>query len=154
MDAAIIFDSGVGRVTGYSLSGRKDVADAVKQAIEPTKSLNANELTFDAEIGTDNFDFLLEGVPTLVANQDPANYMLNYHAASDTFDKVDFAELKKNVAIAAITAYALADAPARLGHRQSRAEVEQVLKDTGLDASLKAEGAWLEWENGERGRQP
>ena len=63
MDAAIIFDSGIGRVTGYSLSGRKDVADAVKQALEPTKSMNANEITFDAEIGTDNFDFLLEGVP-------------------------------------------------------------------------------------------
>ncbi len=80
--------------------------------------------------------------------------MLNYHAASDTFDKVDFAELKKNVAIAAITAYALADAPARLGHRQSRAEVEQVLKETGLEESLKAEGVWPAWENGERGRQP
>ena len=33
MDAAIIFDSGIGRVTGYSLSGRKDVADFVKEAL-------------------------------------------------------------------------------------------------------------------------
>jgi len=42
-----------------------------------------------------------EGVPTLVANQEPANYVLNEHAASDTFDKVDIPALKRNAAIAA-----------------------------------------------------
>ena len=153
MDAAIIFDSGVGRVTGYSLSGRKDVADTVKQAIEPTKSLNANEITFDAEIGTDNFDFLLEGVPTLVANQDPANYMLNYHAASDTFDKVDIAELKKHVALAAIATFGIADLPQRLGKRQSRAEIEALMKETGMDQQMKQMEFQELWENGTRGRE-
>jgi carboxypeptidase Q len=154
MDAAIIFDSGIGRVTGYSLSGRKDVADAVKEAIAPAKSLNATELTFDAEAGTDNFDFLLEGVPTLVANQEPADYMLNYHAASDTFDKVDIAQLKKHVAIAAITAFGIADLPQRLGKRQSRSEIEQLLKETGLDQQLKQLGFEQSWRTSTRGREP
>ena len=153
MDAAIIFDSGIGRVTGYSLSGRKDVAEAVKQALEPTKSLNANEITFDAEIGTDNFDFLLEGVPTLVANQEPANYMLNYHAASDTFDKVDFPELKKHVALAAIASFGIADLPQRLGKRQSRAEIETLMKETGMDQQMKQMEFQDLWENGARGRE-
>ena len=153
MDAAIIFDSGIGRVTGYSLSGRKDVADAVKQALEPTKSMNANEITFDAEIGTDNFDFLLEGVPTLVANQEPANYMLNYHAASDTFDKVEFTELKKHVALAAIAAFGIADLPQRLGKRQSRAEIETLMKETGMDKQMKDMEFQELWENGTRGRE-
>ena len=54
-----------------------------------------------------------------------------------SFDKLNFAELKRNVAIAAVTAYALADAAARIGHRQTRAEVEQLLKDTGLEQILK-----------------
>ncbi len=154
MIAAVIFDSGVGRVTGYSLGARKDLLPGAREALEPLKSLGPMEYTFDAAGDTDDLDFVLEGVPTLVANQDVANYMLNYHAASDTFDKVDFAELKKNVAIAAITAYALADAAARIGHRQTRAEVEQLLKDSGLEETLKGEGAWAEWEKGERGRQP
>jgi len=153
MDAAIIFDSGVGRVTGYSLSGRKDVADAMKEVLEPLKSLGATELTFDADIGTDNFDFLLEGVPTLVANQEPANYMLNYHAASDTFDKVDIEQLKRQVAVAAITAFGIADLPQRLGKRQSRAEIEALLKETGLDRQMDLEG-FTDWENGTRGREP
>jgi hypothetical protein len=64
-------------------------------------------MTFDAEIETDSFDFLLQGVLTLLPDQAPANYLPNYHASSDTFDKVDLANLKKQSAIAAITAYAL-----------------------------------------------
>jgi hypothetical protein len=103
---------------------------------------------------TDNFDFLLEGVPTLVANQEPANYMLNYHAASDTFDKVDIAELKRHVAIAAITAFALADNLTRVGPRQSRPELDQMFRETGLDQQMKDAGFWRYWQNSERGRQP
>lgn len=154
MDAAIIFDAGDGRVTGYSLGGRKDIAGVVKEALEPAASLGPLENTTDAEIGTDNFDFLLEGVPTLVANQQPDDYMRNYHAASDTFDKVDFAQLKRNEALAAVTAYAIADSPERLGPRQSRAEIEQLMKQTGLDEEMKLTGFWPLWLNGERGRKP
>jgi carboxypeptidase Q len=154
MIAAVIFDSGAGRVTGFNVDGRKDYLPQLRDALEPLKAIGPMDYTFDAAGDTDDLDFMLEGVPALVANQDVANYMINYHAASDTFDKVDFTELKKNVAISAITAYALADAPVRLGHRQSRAEVEQVLKDTGLEETLKSEGSWPAWEKGERGRQP
>ena len=103
---------------------------------------------------TDNFDFILEGVPTLEAIQDPANYMLNYHAASDTFDKVDFKELKHNAAIAAVTTFALADSEQRIGPRQSRAQVEELLQQTGLDKEMKNADFWPLWEKSERGRQP
>lgn len=154
MIAAVIFDAGSGATTGYSLSGRQDTLAALNKELEPLKPLGARNFTFDADSGTDNLDFLLEGVPTLVANQEPANYMLNYHAASDTFDKVDFASLKRNVAIAAITAFALADSPGRIGPRQSRAEIELLMKTTGLDCDLKNQGMWPLWEKGERGRQP
>jgi carboxypeptidase Q len=152
MTAAVIFDSGDGRVTGYSLGGRKDALPAVREALEPVRQLGVTEFTLDASADTDNFDFLLEGVPTLVANQDPANYMLNYHAASDTFDKVDMPALKKQVAIAALTAYGLADREERIAPRQSRAEIEELMKQTGLDREMKLEGLWKMWENGERGR--
>jgi carboxypeptidase Q len=153
MMAAIVFDSGAGAVTGYSLS-RKDILPAVRDALEPVQSLGVKEFTLGDDIDTDNFDFLLEGVPTLVPNQEPANYMLNYHAASDTFDKVDITQLKQNVAIAAITAYALADHQDRIGPRQSRAEIELLMKETGLEENMKAEKMWPLWEKGYRGRQP
>ena len=154
MVAAVIFDSGVGKVTGYALAGRKDILAPVRAALEPIASLGVKDFTMDAGMDTDNFDFLLEGVPTLVANQDPANYMLNYHAASDTFDKVDIAELKRHAGIAAVSAFALADAEQRIGPRQSRAEIEQLLRDSGLDKEMHEAGFWPLWEKGVRGRQP
>jgi len=78
--------------------------------------------------------------------------MLNYHAVSDTFDKVDIAQLRHHVAIAAVTAYALADREQRIGPRQSRAEVDQLLRGDGLDH--KAAMKWSLWQKGDRGRQP
>ncbi len=66
------------------------------------------------EWGTDHFDFMLEGVPTFVADQDEANYLENYHAISDTYDKVDFAQLKKHVAEAAVLSLELANLPEKL----------------------------------------
>ncbi len=154
MDAAVIFDAGDGPISGYSLGGRKDVQATVRAALDPVRSLGAKDFTFDAGVDTDNFDFLLEGIPTLVANQDAGNYILNYHAASDTFDKVDIAQLKHNTAVAAVTAYALADADTRVGPRLTRPEIEQLMKETQLGEEMKAEGLWPAWENGERGRQP
>jgi Zn-dependent M28 family amino/carboxypeptidase len=110
--------------------------------------------TQDGDAGTDNFDFLLQGVPTLVANQEVANYLQNYHAASDTMDKVDMRELKSNTVIAALTAWGLADHHGPFGKRLGRAEVESNLKSTGLDVEMKGFGMWENWENGTRGRKP
>jgi hypothetical protein len=152
--AAIIFDSGSGTVTGYSVSGRKDMLPLLREALDPLKPLNVSDFTLDATVETDNFDFLLEGIPTLLPNQELANYLPNYHASSDTFNRVDMANLKKQSAIAAITAYALADSIERIAHRQSRLQIGQLLKDTGLDQQMKLEGFWPEWESGKRGRRP
>jgi hypothetical protein len=69
--------------------------------------------SLDGDIGTDNWDFVLEGIPTLIAKQDQANYLPNYHAASDTFDKVDLREVKINTVIAAVTAWGIAIASSR-----------------------------------------
>lgn len=150
----VIFDSGVGRVTGYSLGGRHDLEGGVKEILKSLDSWGATQHTFDASIGTDNFDFLLEGVPTLVANNEVANYLQNYHAASDTFDKVDMRELKLQTALAALTVWGIADRTVPIGKRLSRAELEALMKDTGLDQEMKAMGYWPGWLDSTRGRKP
>jgi len=149
--AAVILDTGTGRITGFSLGGRDDFMSLVAPTLAPVAGYGAGRHTTDAFVGTDNFDFLLEGVPNLVANQDPANYMENYHAASDTFDKADVRELKINAAIAAAVVWGLADAPSR-GARQDRAATAQLLDRTGLAAQMKTFGLWNAWEKRERGR--
>jgi carboxypeptidase Q len=152
--AMITFDAGIGRVTGYTLGGRRDIEGGVREVLKPLESWGANHHTFDATFGTDNFDFLLEGVPTLVANQEEANYLPNYHAASDTLDKVDMRELQLHTALAALTAWGIADRSEPLGRRLSRAELDVLVKETGLDQQLKALGYWDAWQSGARGRKP
>ncbi len=150
----VVFDTGIGRVTGYSLGGRPDIEPGVREILKPFAGWGAHHHTTDAETGTDHFDFLLEGVPTLVANQEVSNYLMNYHAASDTFDKVDIRELKLNTMLAAVTAWGIADRAEPLGRRLNRAETEKLLKDTGLDEQMKTQGYWEGFQSGARGRQP
>jgi carboxypeptidase Q len=148
----VVFDSGTGHVTGFSVGGRKDLLSAAGKIVAPLKPFDATTLTTDADWGTDHFDFMLEGVPTFVANNDPANYLVNYHASSDTFDKVDLEQLKKQVAEAVVVSFALANNPERVGPRLTRREVEQTLHETHLDEQLKVFGIWKDWESGKRGR--
>ena len=90
----IIYDSGTGKTTGFSIGGRTDLVYPVTQLIAPLAQFDVKEVKTDMEWGTDHFDFMLEGVPTFVADQVEANYLENYHAISDTYDKVDFGQLK------------------------------------------------------------
>jgi len=150
----IIFDSGSGRVPGYSLGGRRDTEAGLSQILKPLAAWGVTEHTADASFGTDNFDFLLEGVPTFVANNEIANYLANYHAASDTFDKVDQRELKMNTVIAALTAWGIADRAEPIGKRLSRAELDTLVKETGLDEQMRLLGYWEQWQSGTRGRKP
>ena len=141
----LVFDEGTGAATGYSLGGRKDIEAPVKKLTELLRSLGIETMTDDAFVGTDNLDFLLEGVPNLVANQKEANYLENYHAQSDTFDKVDLAQLRKHVIAAATTIFAIADAPERIGKRQNLVETEALIKQTKLDEQMKLFLVWDFW---------
>ena len=149
----IIWDSGTGKTTGFADGGRKDVLDTAKRLIAPLQQFGLTQIKTDMESGTDHFDFMLEGVPTFVADQEEANYMENYHAVSDTYDKVDFVQLKKNVAVAAEFSFVLANLPEKIGPRFTRAQIEQSLRETHSDEMLKASGLWDAWESGNLGRQ-
>ena len=150
----VIFDSGSGRVPGYSLGGRRDTEAGLSQILKPLSAWGVTEHTADASFGTDNFDFLLEGIPTFVANNEIANYLANYHAASDTFDKVDQRELKINTVIAALTAWGIADRAEPIGKRLTRVELDTLVKETGLDEQMRLLGYWEQWQSGARGRKP
>jgi len=149
----VIFDAGTGKTTAFSTGGRKDVIPAAQSMLAPLQQFGVTGAVATAESGTDHFDFMLEGVPTFVADQDEANYLENYHATTDTFDKVDFAQLKKHVAEAAELTFALANAADRIGPRLNRAQIDQTLHETHLDQELKDMGMWDEWANGKRGRE-
>jgi carboxypeptidase Q len=149
----IVYDSGTGKTTGFSIGGRKDVAETATELIAPLAQFDVKDIKLDMEWGTDHFDFMLEGVPTFVADQEEANYLVNYHATSDTYDKVDFAQLKKHVAEAAALSVGLANLPEKIGPRLTHEQIEQTMRETNSVDMLKADGIWEDWVNGKRGRE-
>jgi len=150
----IVLDNGIGRITGFALARRPEMEPGLREILRPLESWGANSHTLDVSFGTDEFDFFLEGVPTLVANQEEANYLPNYHAASDTLDKVDIRELKLHTVIAALTTWGIADRTEPLGKRLSRAELDKMMEEPALQQQMKSMGFWDLWHSGARGRQP
>ncbi len=152
--AVVIFDTGSGRTTGFYLNGREEMRKPVDEALSAVVGLAAFENSIEALDGTDNFDFLLSGVPNLVAAQEPAPYLPDYHAESDVFERVNGREAKANAAIASVLIWGLAENHARPTKRQMRAEVDQLLVRTKLDTQMKAFGQWEDWTGRRRGILP
>jgi hypothetical protein len=148
--AAVIYDIGSGKLTGWFLNGREDLRAAADAASARLASAGPFTHVMDGIDGTDSFDFLLAGIPNYVGFQDPAPYLPDYHAESDTFDKVDAKETKAAEAALASLVWELANAPTR-SPRQTRQEVEALLKATKVDEQMKVWSQWDDWAAGKRG---
>jgi len=147
------YDIGTGRIVGFFTGGRPEIAAATSVALAPIAGLGPFATIDIPIVGTDNFDFMMEGVANLVAAQESANYGPNYHARSDTYDKADLYQLRINATIAATVTWWYASAPVTW-QRQTRAQVEHLVQETDLDDQMKAFNIWPDWEAGRRGRQP
>ena len=149
--AMLAFDSGSGHLSGFFLNGREELRKPIDAALDSVAGLNATQHVPDAIDGTDNFDFMISGVPNLVGNQDAGPYLPDYHAESDTFDRVNFKEMKTTEAVAGVLLWSLAENPQRPARRQTRSEVEKLLDDTKLVDQMKVFGQWDDFKHGKRG---
>ena len=86
------------------------------------------------------------------ANQESASYGPNYHARSDTFDKCDPQQLRLNAAVAAAVTWGFAQMDVKLP-RQSRAQLEELMRTTDLADQMKMFAVWDGWADGTRGRK-
>lgn len=150
---ATSFDIGCGRVQGFFTGGRPELVPLVEQAIAPVAGLGPFKQTDAPLVGTDNFDFMLHGIANIVADQESATYGPNYHARSDTYEKCDTRVLRQNAIVAASLVYGFATMP-QVPPRQTRAQVEAIMKATDLAQQMKAMGVWDGWADGTRGRKP
>jgi carboxypeptidase Q len=147
------YDIGSGRITGFFTGGRPQLAAAVDRALAPVSGLGPFTQIDAPIVGTDNYDFMMEGIGNLVGNHEPADYGPNYHAATDTFDKVDQRQLRLNAAIAAAVTWGFAGMDVDWA-RQSRQDIQALIDATDLGDQMKTFGMWDTWQSGERGRQP
>jgi len=148
---AASFDIGTGRITGFFTGGRDGLPAIVDKQLAPIAGLGPFHQVNIPLIGTDTSDFMIEGVPNLIAAQADANYASNYHAASDTFDKVDQQQLKLNSAIVAALVWGFANSEDRLP-RQTHEDVEALINSTDLEQQMRTFGVWEGWASGIRGR--
>jgi hypothetical protein len=149
--AMITFDTGSGHTTGFYLNGRPELRGAIDRALADVPGVNASDDSLEAIDGTDNFDFLISGVPNLIARQEWAPYLPNYHAETDVYDAVNPQEARNNAALAAALVWGLAESPNPPAPHQTRAEVEKLLRNTRLDEQMKGLGQWSDWKAGRRG---
>jgi hypothetical protein len=148
--ATATIDIGTGRILGFFTNGRSDIQHALDQALLPVAGLGPFEHINAPIVGTDNYDFMMNGIANLVANQAPYNYGPNYHASSDTFDKVDQRQLKLNATIMAAVTLGLANSDEHWA-RASKRDVQKLINETDLRAQMDTFNLYPAWKDGSRG---
>jgi hypothetical protein len=148
---ACSIDIGSGRILGFYTNGRKELIEPVNRALKPLAGLGPFKQINQPLVGTDNYDFIMQGIANLVADQAPANYAPNYHAESDTFDKVDLHQVKINAVIMAVLAYEFANMEVTW-KRQTRDEIQRLIDSTDLRKEMETFQLYQGWLDGTRGR--
>ena len=148
------YDIGTGRITGFFTGGRVELLPILDRALAPVQGLGPFTQVNVPIVGTDNYDFMMQGVPNLVANQESANYGPNYHARSDEFDKADLRQLRLNARDR--RRGDLGDSlpwtsPSRT---RLRSRWIRVVRNTDLADQMKAFNVYDAWVAGKRGLRP
>jgi carboxypeptidase Q len=108
--AAIEMDSGGFRPTGFGVSAGEGGIEMVREILRPLATIGANHV-FDGGGGADIGPLRRKsGVPTIGQRVEGAYYFDYHHTEADTLDKVDRADLDRNVAAMAVLVYGLAEA--------------------------------------------
>ena len=147
---AASIDVGEGPINGFFTNGRgSELAPVLDRVLAPVSGLGPFINPDVALVGTDNYDFLLNGVPNLIGSQNSAELGPHYHAETDTLDKIDPLVMKRNAAILAALVYGFANEDLHLP-RQSAEEVSALVDATQLVQAMKMFGVYDAWASGER----
>jgi Zn-dependent M28 family amino/carboxypeptidase len=117
ISAALIHDSGTGRVLALGLHDNYQDREIEDQVIAPLHELKLLETTMAREYGTDSFSFDEAGVPGFWCAQDLAEYPQTHHSQSDTFDKAWKDGLIQGAQVLATWAYNTAELPEMMPRR-------------------------------------
>ncbi len=152
---AMSVDIGSGAITGFFTNGNDQLTEVMDEMLEAVAGLgDFSHLNFPI-VGTDNFDFMLQGVANLVANHKPQFYGPTYHSSADTYDKVDLKALKINSAIIAAVTLGFANRPAETisWRRMTRPEIDAMFHKHQLEYTMRMFNVWESWASGARGRK-
>ena len=110
---AIESDGGVFRPVGFGFTGSDAARAILREVVALLKPIGADSL-LPAGGGADIGPIMQRGVPGMSHVVDGTRYFWYHHTEADTPDKLDPAEVARNVAAMAVVAYVIADLPAVL----------------------------------------
>jgi len=117
IQAVLVHDMGTGMVKGFTLQGREACRGLMAQAIAPLNDLGVRDLSLRVMGSTDHAPFDRAGVPAFAAIQEPVDYFLGtHHSQMDFPDHLVPDQLIQGAQAMAVTAWELAEMPARLPH--------------------------------------
>ena len=139
--AVFNIDCGAHPPLGFKIHGRKDLQASSRALLTPLAPLGANRVSLDADFDSDQETFIVAGMPIYSLMVDPQDYDARHHTIIDTFERVDPLMVRLQTAVMAVAAYSFANAEQRPGPRIGPAEVQELLKRTGLEPLYKLEYA-------------
>jgi hypothetical protein len=110
--AALVHDTGTGKVFGLGLQGRKTCLAVLEPELATLATLDGwIGLSLRNQGGTDHLPFERAGVPGFACSQENDEYRLTHHTQSDTFDKAKEPNLIQGAQVLSITAMRIANLP-------------------------------------------
>lgn len=135
--AVFNIDCGALQPLGFRIHGRTDLETVSRKLLEPLAPLGSNHVYLDADFDSDQETFIVAGVP--IYSLWTGDYDARHHTIIDTFERVDPLMVRLQTAVMAVAAYSFAEAEQRPGPRLGPAEVQELLKRTGLEPLYKLE---------------
>jgi len=125
ISAALVHDTGTGRVLTISLMRNYQDLEVMTQVLAPLRPLGLLELGQRWMTGSDHASFNEAGVPGFYCIQEPAQYFQTHHTQADTFDMAHEADLVEGAQVMAAVAYNIAQLPSLLPRKPApQAEAE------------------------------
>ena len=117
ISAALIHDTGTGRVLSIGLMANYQDREIMDRVVAPLREIGLLESSQRSLDGSDHASFDKAGVPGFFAIQDPVDYNRTHHSQSDTFDRARGDDLVQGAQVLAAWAYNVAQLPELLPHK-------------------------------------
>jgi Zn-dependent M28 family amino/carboxypeptidase len=120
ISAALIHDTGTGRVISISLMRNYQTRQVMGKIVAPMHALGLLELSERWMTGSDHVPFEEAGVPGFYCIQESAQYFQTHHSQADTFDQAHEADLVEGAQVIAAWAYNVAQLPELLPRKPAK----------------------------------
>jgi hypothetical protein len=107
--AALIHDTGTGKVIGLGLGSRPSARKILEADLAWLKELGVTNFARRSGGGSDHMSFESAGVPGFMFSQEVAGYGFTHHSQADTFDRAIAGNLEQGASVMAVIAMHIAN---------------------------------------------